>query len=113
MKPEEPAWIQQFRGLDDDSKYMIVQLGVETLLRVWTFETAGFATLKGAMHYVDKDTNVILDIMLHALNGSKQHKDHWHAIVRDIRFRKPAMALHHINGLNNPFLSGKEPLHEG
>jgi len=99
MNPIVPKWVEDFSKLDDDSKMMLVQMGIESFMRAWTFHATGLTTLKGAMHYVDSNSPALCDVMLHALNGSNQHRQTLHDFMNDDRCKKLGCVLHPVSAL--------------
>jgi len=68
----ETEWTERFAGLSDESKMMIVQMGIECMLRAYSFHICGWTTLAGAMYYVKPDAPSVVDTMLNWLNGNRE-----------------------------------------
>ena len=97
MEPLVRRWFDEFAKLDDDSKVMLLQMGIESFMRAWTFHTAGLSTLKGAMHYVASDSPALCDVLLHALNGSRPHREVLRGFMAEDRCKRLAFAFHPAN----------------
>ena len=64
-----PHIIDGFKELNEQQKLLIIQVGIECYIRAATVSMCGWHTLKGAMHYIDKDAPEIVDMLLCMLSG--------------------------------------------
>jgi hypothetical protein len=87
------SWLYTFASLDDTSKIALIQMGIEVFMRAYTLNSTGLSTLRGAMFYVPKESNCLVDVMLHALNGSKIHRDNTASFFNDPRWAQLALAF--------------------
>ena len=88
--------IEAFNQLSNDDKLTVIQMGIESLLRAYTLNTAGLTTLKGAMFYISPKSASLCDVMLHALNGSNAHRKMMSDFFNEEKFRSIAETLQPI-----------------
>ena len=62
--------IRKFALLNDDAKFLIIQIGIEMFFRAWSINTLGWKSLNGALYYIKPRAETLTDNMLCGLVGN-------------------------------------------
>ena len=75
MKCDDGSFVDKFNKLDDEQKYLIIGIGVETMAKVDVLQQLGHQTLKGHCPYIQHSSPHLIDHVFLALNGNEKARD--------------------------------------